>query len=50
MTEIGLPTIPERPLVRQHRKHRELMDKMDKLELLLRSLGAVTPADVKDRE
>jgi len=50
MTSIGLPTIPERPLVRQQRKHRELMDKMDKLELLLRSLGAVTPADVKDRE
>jgi len=36
MTEIRVPTIPERPLVRQQRMHRELMDKLD---LILWSLG-----------
>jgi hypothetical protein len=50
MTSIGIPSIPESPLVIQQRKHRELMDKLDKLELLLRSLGAVTPAERKVRE
>jgi len=47
MTEIGISTIPEAPLVRQHRKHRELIERLGTLELLLRSLGAVTPAEVK---
>jgi len=49
MTEetIGVPTKPELPLRRQWRMHDELMEKMDLLERLLRSLGAVTPAELK---
>jgi len=49
MTSIAVPSMPEHPLVRQRGMHQELMDKLDKLELLLRSLGAVTPAELKDR-
>jgi hypothetical protein len=47
---IGVPSKLELPLTRQWRMHRELMEKMDTLEWLLRSLGAVTPAELKARE